>query len=186
LHNLLKRIYSNLVSKIEVNLMKKQISKLLIATILVTSVSSCAQSDYMRQDGAIKKQAIGGLGGAVVGGVLGSKIGGGSGNSVAIGLGTLLGAMAGSSIGQSLDAADLGYYNTSSQRALENASTGQQVAWNNPDSGNYGTVTPTNTYRANNGQYCREYQQTITVDGRTERAYGTACRSDNGSWRITQ
>lgn len=166
--------------------MKKQVSKFLIAAILVSSVSACQQSDYMREDGAIKKQAIGGVGGAVVGGVLGSKIGGGTGNGIAIGLGTLLGAMAGSSIGQSLDSADLGYYNTTSQRALENAPTGQQVAWKNPDSGNYGTVTPTNTYQASNGQYCREYQQTVTVGGQTERAYGTACRKDDGTWRIVQ
>jgi len=31
---------------------------------------------------------------------------------------------------------------------------------------------------------CREYQQTITVGGRTERAYGTACKQADGSWKI--
>lgn len=164
--------------------MKKQISKILVGAILVSSVSACQQSDYMRSDGAIKKEALGGVSGAVIGGVLGSKVGGGSGNGIAIGLGTLLGAMAGSSIGASLDSADLGYYNTTSQRALETAPTGREIPWKNPDSGNYGTVTPTNTYQADNGQYCREYQQTITVAGKSERAYGTACRKDDGTWRV--
>ena len=31
---------------------------------------------------------------------------------------------------------------------------------------------------------CREFQQTITVGGRTETAYGTACRQPDGDWKI--
>lgn len=32
--------------------------------------------------------------------------------------------------------------------------------------------------------YCREYQRTITIDGRPERAFGTACREPDGNWRV--
>ena len=163
--------------------MKKQISKLLIAAILVSSVSACQNGGVTREDGSISKQTMGTVGGAVVGGVLGSKFGKGTGNGIAIGLGTLLGAMAGSSIGQSLDNADMQYYNQTSQRALEVAPVGQQTTWRNPDSGNYGTVTPTRTYQEG-GQYCREYNQTITVGGKTEKAYGQACRQPDGSWKV--
>ena len=53
-----------------------------------------------------------------------------------------------------------------------------------PDSGNSGTVKPQPSYQNASGQYCREYQQTITVDGKTETAYGTACRQPDGSWKI--
>jgi surface antigen len=165
--------------------MKKQISKFLIAAILLTSVSACQQGSMTREDGQISKQTMGTVGGAVVGGLLGSKIGGGTGNGIAIGVGTLLGAMAGSSIGQSLDNADMQYYNSTSQRALEVAPVGQQTTWRNPDSGNYGTVTPTRTFQEA-GQYCREYNQTITVGGKTEKAYGTACRQQDGSWKVIQ
>ncbi len=166
--------------------MKKQISKMLLAVLLLTTISACQQSDYTRSDGAFKKETIGQISGAIAGGYLGSKVGGGSGQNIAIGVGTLLGALAGGSIGESLDAADLGYYNTSSQRALEDARTGQEVAWNNPDSGNYGTVTPTSTYKNNSGEYCREYSQTINVGGQDERAYGTACRQPDGTWKVVQ
>ena len=37
-----------------------------------------------------------------------------------------------------------------------------------------------------NGQQCREYQRTVTIDGKTETAYGTACRQPDGSWKIIQ
>ena len=32
-----------------------------------------------------------------------------------------------------------------------------------------------------NGQQCREYQRTVTIDGKTETAYGTACRQPDGT-----
>jgi hypothetical protein len=34
------------------------------------------------------------------------------------------------------------------------------------------------------GQYCREYVRTVTIDGRAVEAYGTACLQPDGSWRI--
>ena len=72
------------------------------------------------------------------------------------------------------------------QRSLEATPTGSASPWQNPDTGNYGTFTPTQTYQRPDGQYCREYTQTISVGGRTERGYGTACRQRDGSWRIVQ
>lgn len=32
--------------------------------------------------------------------------------------------------------------------------------------------------------YCREYQQTITIEGRTQQGYGTACLQPDGSWKL--
>jgi surface antigen len=72
------------------------------------------------------------------------------------------------------------------QRALETTPSGQSVAWRNPDNGHAGTVTPTRTYQTAQGSYCREFQQTVTIDGKQERAYGTACRQPDGSWRTVQ
>lgn len=34
------------------------------------------------------------------------------------------------------------------------------------------------------GQYCREYIQTVTIAGKTQKGYGTACLQPDGSWRI--
>ena len=64
--------------------------------------------------------------------------------------------------------------------------SGTAVAWNNPDSGNHGTVTPVRTYQQTNGTYCREFEQTVTVEGKTQTGYGTACRQQNGAWEIQQ
>jgi len=33
---------------------------------------------------------------------------------------------------------------------------------------------------------CREYSGTITIDGRQERSYGTACLQPDGTWRIVR
>ena len=33
-------------------------------------------------------------------------------------------------------------------------------------------------------QDCREFQTTITIDGREQPGYGTACRQSDGSWKI--
>ncbi len=35
-----------------------------------------------------------------------------------------------------------------------------------------------------NGTYCREYQQMVTVAGRKQESYGTACMQPDGSWKI--
>ena len=72
-----------------------------------------------------------------------------------------------------------------SQTALEKNPIGRTSSWSNPDSGHSGTVTPTRTYQTASGGPCREYQQTVTIDGKTEQAYGRACRQSDGSWKIT-
>ena len=33
-------------------------------------------------------------------------------------------------------------------------------------------------------EYCREYTKTVSINGRAERAYGTACRRSDGSWEV--
>lgn len=32
-------------------------------------------------------------------------------------------------------------------------------------------------------QECREYQQTVTIDGKPQKAYGRACRQADGTWK---
>ena len=131
-----------------------------------------------------QKQGIGTLLGAVAGGVAGSQVGDGRGQLIATGVGTLLGAIIGGEIGKSLDRADQLAMQHETQNTLETAPAGTTNTWHNPDSGNRGTVTPTQTYQRNDGAYCREFQQTVTVGGSTEEAYGTACRQPDGSWQI--
>ena len=99
-------------------------------------------------------------------------------------LGAAAGGLLGGAIGNHLDQRDKEIAAANAQRALEASRTGESSAWRNPDSGHEGTFTPTRTYQREDGRYCREYQQTVTVDGETQKAYGTACRQPDGSWKI--
>lgn len=132
------------------------------------------------------KQTAGTVIGAGVGGLLGSGVGSGTGRLAGVAIGTLLGAYLGSEIGKSLDNADKAMAQRTAQTSLESNRTGQTSSWRNPDSGNSGTYTPTTTYRNASGQDCREYETTVTVDGRTEKAVGRACRDSAGNWRVVQ
>jgi surface antigen len=153
------------------------LKKIAAAALLTASLVACDQN-------AGTKQNLGTLLGAVGGGLAGSQIGGGRGTLVAVGVGSLLGAFVGSELGKSLDNADRAVMAQTTTRTLETAPTGQTSSWRNPDSGNYGTVTPQPAYQTASGQYCREFSQTVTVGGKTEEAYGTACRQPDGTWKI--
>lgn len=143
------------------------------------------RSPYQNNSGGINKAGIGTVAGAIGGGVLGHNIGKGKGAVIGTIAGTLLGAAIGNEVGASLDRADMAYYNNTSQTALETGRTGQVSQWRNPDSGNYGTITPTRTID-DGGRVCREYTQTIFVGGKKTEGYGRACRQPDGSWQIVE
>jgi len=128
-------------------------------------------------------QTVGTLGGAAAGGAIGSQFGKGDGNLGMIGLGVLLGGWAGNEIGSSLDQADRQKDQQAEKRAY-NAPIGQQVTWNNPDSGASGTIIPIHDGYTNNGAYCRDFSQTITVNGQQRHGADKACQQPDGSWKI--
>ena len=130
-----------------------------------------------------KKATIGGLGGATVGGLLAASFGA---SPAAIAGSVILGGLVGGAIGDRMDAADKRHANEATARALETAPVGQSVAWQNPANRHAGSITPTQTYQTANGQYCREYQQAVTIDGKQQKSHGTACRQPDGSWQINQ
>ncbi len=135
-------------------------------------------------EGAGEKEKLGTILGAAVGAIAGAQVGSGKGRTTAIAVGTLLGSLAGSSVGKSLDELDKIKLHQTQQSTLENSPSGRVSSWDNPDSGNSGTITPQPAVQTASGVYCREYQQTITVSGRTEEAYGEACRQPDGTWKI--
>lgn len=130
-----------------------------------------------------EKQAGGAVIGGVLGGLLGSHIGGGGGRLAATAGLAVLGLVLGSEAGRSLDRADAVYVQNTTQRALESNPVGQPMVWQNQERQVYTQVVPTRTYQTN-GRYCREYQQDITIGGKTERSYGRACRQPDGTWQI--
>jgi surface antigen len=152
-----------------------------ILVLLMLIALPLAGCETAGSPGVGSRTALGGLGGAAAGGLLAAALGG-SGTGIAAG--TILGGLIGGVIGDRLDAADQRRAQEAATRALETAPSGRAVAWQNPDSGNAGTVMPTRTYQTSGGQYCREYQQTITISGERHQTYGTACRQPDGTWRI--
>lgn len=159
-----------------------------VAALSLLTVTGCTDQ-YGNSTGGFggmgTKETVGSLGGAVAGGVIGSRFGGGSGKAAATIAGTVLGAYLGNQIGASLDRADQAYASQAFNQAYA-APVGQSINWNNPKSGNNGTITTTRDGYSSAGYYCREFQQTISVGGRSQQAYGTACQNPDGTWQIQQ
>jgi surface antigen len=129
------------------------------------------------------KEAGGTVAGAVAGGVIGNAIGGAAGNRVA---GTVLGAafggLIGNRIGAALDEEDRRRAYAAQMQALSAGPSGVPVAWRNPETGRYGDVVPGPAYPGSGGLTCRQYTQTIYVDGTPQIERGTACRNPDGTW----
>ena len=156
--------------------MKKATLAVLLATLTLTA----CQTDNWGRD-----QTIGTLGGAAAGGLLGSQMGKGRGQMVTTGLGVLLGAWAGNELGSRMDETDR-QRGLQAERRAYSAPIGQQITWNNPQTGNSGVIVPVRDGYANDGAYCREFQQSIIVGGQKQQAYGKACQQPDGSWKIVQ
>ncbi|MBL4603250.1 MAG: glycine zipper 2TM domain-containing protein [Emcibacteraceae bacterium] len=148
----------------------QNIAKLALISAVALSLMSCTKEE----SGTL----LGGIGGALIGSAVTND------SSVGVILGTLAGAYIGRDIGRKLDDADQQKMYQTTQGALETGVSGTASQWHNPDSGNSGTITPQPSYNNTAGQYCREYQQTVTIAGEPETAYGTACRQPDGSWKI--
>ena len=139
-------------------------------------------------EGAQQKpgETFGTLIGAGLGALVGSQIGSGKGGTISVAVGTLAGAYFGNQIGKSLDETDQAAVENMTQDSLENNPTGTPSSWENPDNDVSATVTPTDTYVADSGQDCRDYEQTVMVDGNAETVNGTACRNGDGRWEIVE
>ena len=146
-----------------------------LGTLVVVVLTGCAEVSQN------PKTTIGALGGAAVGGLIAGAAGG---SGAGIAAGVIGGGLLGGLVGNLLDQRDRRLAAQAAHQALENSPSGKSVAWTNPDNSHAGTVTPVHTYQAPNGAYCREYETTITIDGRQERGYGRACRQPDGSWQV--
>ena len=160
--------------------MRLQISKKILAIPALAAtlaLSGCAN------DGRGGNEVGGTLMGAALGGLVGSQCGHGDGRLAMTAAGTLLGAYVGNSVGRKLDDEDRRRMRDAETRAY-GGPINQPIIWNNPGTGNSGTVTPIRDGRSNSGKYCREFQSEVTVGGERQNAHGTACQEPDGSWRI--
>ena len=146
------------------------------AVLLVVALAGCEAGGMRMGPGT----ASGGLGGAAAGGLLGAALGGGS---TGIASGVLIGGLLGAGVGQMLDQRSQQIQSQTVSRTLETAQSGTTTSWVNPDNGNRGTITPTRTFRNQSGNYCRDFQQSVVIDGQSQQLNSTACRQPDGSWR---
>jgi hypothetical protein len=59
---------------------------------------------------------------------------------------------------------------------------GEPIVWHSGNAS--GEVVTTREGRNQAGQKCREYQQTLFIDGKSEKVVGTACLAEDGRWQV--
>ena len=155
---------------------KLSISSISAVALVALLLSGCVTNGN-------QKEVAGTLLGAGLGGWAGSNIGGGKGRLAATAAGVLIGGLVGRGVGQSLDRVDKMHANHAYQKA-QHTPIGEPIRWSNPNTGNSGSVTPVREGNHYNGDYCREYNTTVNIGGRSESAHGTACRQPDGSWKM--
>ena len=144
-----------------------------VVSALAVSLSSC--SNWSKQDVGV---ATGAASGAALGGLLFH----GSSTIPAMILGGVAGGFIGGSIGRSMDEQD----RANMGRAITTTPVNQTASWTNTSTQTTYQVTPIRNYNTTSNQYCREYQTTVVVGGEAKKAYGTACRKPDGSWKIVK
>jgi surface antigen len=90
--------------------------------------------------------------------------------------------LVGSAVGAKMDEAD----QECVSNVLEYAPDEQQVLWRNSDNGLTYTVIAMQTYRTDQGVYCREYGASTYMKGRPQGTLERACRQPSGVWSVTR
>src|SRR5262249_2764012 len=145
-----------------------------VILLLVVGATGC---ETMQEN---PKTSIGAFGGAAFGGLIAAAAGGGG---AAIAGAVIGGGLLGGAAGNMLDQRDKRKAAGGQQKAPRYAPTRTAAGRNNPHNGHSGTVTPTHTYQSG-GTYCREFQSDVVIDGKPDKAWGTACRQPDGSWKV--
>ncbi len=71
------------------------------------------------------------------------------------------------------------------QRALTTEPSGRLAAWRDAATGAVTTIEPLRTFKNREGQFCREFRETITLSGQVRSLrLGFACHFPDGSWRV--
>ena len=140
----------------------------IVAILSIFLLTSCS---------GMNKAQTGAVGGAGAGALIGQAIGH---NTEATLIGMAVGTMLGYIVGNEMDKYDREQLNHVYERGV----SGQTSSWINPDAGNQYQVTPQPAYNGANNQWCRKAEVVAIIDGKTEKAYTTACRDQNGHWQL--
>lgn len=156
------------------------IKKMITLVLLPVLLAGCSNGGPKQTGGTL----LGGLAGAAVG----SQFGKGHGRLAAVGIGSVLGAMVGGSIGAKMDEKDKQLAQQTAMNALEHQPNNQVSSWNNPNNNHHGSFVVTKTDDSPSSRLvCRDYVQSVIIDGREETVHGRACRDkydSRGTWEI--
>jgi surface antigen len=156
------------------------LKKTLTLGVLALTLTGCA--------GQGPKQTGGQLLGGAAGALIGSQFGKGTGQLVGVAIGALAGSYIGGTIGYQLDEKDKALAQENMINSLENAPDQQTQGWHNPNSHHSGTFKVTHTQEMpTNHLVCRDYVQTVTIDGKQEEVQGRACRDmrdTRAAWKV--
>ena len=152
-----------------------------IVFALAASLTAAPLAGCQSSGGGIDPVTGATAGGAVAGGLLGGFLG----HSALYGVvGALGGALIGNLAARYLTAED----KTAQAQAVSKATdapVGKNIVWNNPQSGNKGTVTTTAKGKDDGGRQCRTLKSTVTLaDGKTETTDSKACKTPSGTWAV--
>jgi surface antigen len=156
--------------------MKHFIAAIIIPATLMSGLTAC------------DNQQIGTIAGSAGGAAAGRAIGGdGTGGYVGLILGAIAGGYLGGKVGEWLTNKDKQQMSTTTNQALEQGKAGQTYSWTNPDSGNKGSVTPTQSFRNQDGSTCRDFSSNVSsAQGQTANGAGVACKQADGTWQIVK
>jgi surface antigen len=129
--------------------------------------------------GCETREQTGTLMGAYSGAWIGSAFGRGPGGHVAGMLtGALIGGFIGNRIGAAMDEEDRRRAAEAQYWAFEN---GRRAEWRSPN-GHYGYIEP-QPYYYYHDMRCRQFSQSVIINGKPETMTGRACRGSDGVWR---
>lgn len=162
------------------NFIHKGLLKKSILTVMIL-----AGTGFINGCENMSNQDVGTIVGGATGALVGSQFGKGSGRIWTTAAGAVAGGMIGSNVGSRLDELDRMRADQAYQQAAS-SSVGSTITWSNPHSGHHGTVRSVREGRSSYGDYCREFQSTVFIEGRKDTVYSTACRGQDGRWYAAQ
>ncbi len=151
-----------------------QISKLAALAVSLTLLSGCESSN---------QQQVGDGVASVAGALAGQIVGFGSGSLITTALRSASRGMLTPDAKDALGEEDRVRADAVAQRALEKSQSGNTVYWRNPDNSAGGSFTPVRTVEDQDGT-CRDFVQSLSIDGKISNSQGRACRNPGGGWTI--
>ena len=127
---------------------------------------------------------IGQILGSAAGAYLGSKVGSGVSTNLAIILGGAVGLLIGGKIAEALDEDEQLDLNSNVNESLEENKDYEVKEWTSKkNKEKTGEIIPLNKYKINE-ETCRDFKKIISSEGKVIEESSTACRDEDGNWKI--